>query len=170
MKKKRLIILIISVLLGISLSYYFVTCISNQKPSAQLLEDSNYIKNYILENEKEDDNVKPFIAIKEISIIDKGKKKEFYAFVVIESYNIEGQLLEHNKSITKLYKLVLKNGKIISSDNLNVNTVDSYNNYSNFPEEIIIKYLQMKDTVDLTESIKMQIDNFCNENGKKLNR
>ena len=110
MKRKYLIILIILVLL-ILLCYYIFICMDNAVPSAQLLEDSDFITNYILENEKKDNNLKTFIATSEISATNNGENTEFYVIVLIDTYNVENQLLENNQSITKLYKIIFKKRK-----------------------------------------------------------
>ena len=59
--------------------------------------------------------------------------------------------------------MYISNGKVISSDNLNIKDIDSYNNYDVFPKEIITKCLQIKDSDYLTKKIKNQIDNYYNE-------
>ncbi len=73
MKRKKLMILIILILLSILLvGYYIFNCMDNLKPSAQLLEDCDFIKNYILKNEKideKDESLKTFIAVREIPLI-----------------------------------------------------------------------------------------------------
>ena len=172
MKRKYLIILIVFVLLGIIIFLgYNIYNYINYVPSSELLEDSGFITNCILENEKKDDNLETFIATSEISTIDNEKNTEFYAIVLIDTYNIENQLLEHNQSITKLYKIIFKNGKVISSDSINVEDIDSYDDYSIFPKDIIIKCQQMKNSVDLknylTQKINQKIDDYYYEINKQ---
>ena len=178
MKRKHLIIsmifviLIFFIILSMLLFYYIFACMS-EISTIELVEDSKLIKNYILENEKNDNNLKTFIAIKEIALIDDGKDDEFYGVVLINTYNIENQLLEHNKSIKKLYKLKInfRKQKVISSDNLNIEDIDSYINYDIFPKNIISKYLQENDTSDIDTYLKgkidYQIDEYYKENGKQ---
>ena len=80
-------------------------------------------------------------------------------------------MLEHINSVTKLYKIVFKKRKVISSDSINIEDTDSYNNYSVFPEEIITKYKEIKDSIDLqdylTKKINRQIENYYNETNKQ---
>ena len=61
-------------------------------------------------------------------------------------------------------------GEVISSNSLNVEDIESYNDYSIFPKNVIEKYLQIKGSDDLTNElvnkIKKQIDNYHNENSK----
>ena len=172
MKRKYLIILIVFVLLGIIIFLgYNIYNYINYVPSSELLEDSGFITNCILENEKKDDNLETFIATSEISTIDNEENTEFYAIVLIDTYNIENQLLEHNQSITKLYKIIFKNGKVISSDSINVEDIDSYDDYSIFPKDIITKCQQMKNSVDLknylTQKINQKIDDYYYEINKQ---
>ena len=79
-------------------------------------------------------------------------------------------MLEHNQSIIKLYKIVFKKRKVISSDSINIEYIDSYNDYSVFSEEVIIKYKEIKDSIDLqdylTEKINRQINDYYNEINK----
>ena len=79
-------------------------------------------------------------------------------------------MLEHNQSIIKLYKIVFKKRKVISSDSINIEDIDSYNDYSVFPEEVITKYKEIKDSIDLqeylTEKINRQIDDYYYEINK----
>lgn len=112
MKRKYFMILIVLVLLIviIFLGYNIYNYI-NYVPKSQLLEDSDFITNCILENEEKDNNLKTFIAASEISVINNEKISEFYAIVLIDTYNVENQLLEHNQSITKLYKIIFKKRK-----------------------------------------------------------
>jgi dephospho-CoA kinase len=136
------------------------------KPSAQLLEDCDFIKNYIIKNEKideKDENLKTFIAVREIPLIYNEKDSDFYVVVLIDTYNVKNQVLEHNKATTKLYRLTIKKNKVISSDNINVEDLYSNNDYSVFSKDIIEKYLQIKDSADLTKKIEKQIDGFYNE-------
>ena len=173
MKRKYLIVLIIFALLGILLCYYIFACMNSLIPKAVAIEDSDFIKNFILENEKQDSNLKTFVAIKEIATEKKPKiihkeKFDFYALVLIDTYNVENELLEHNQSITKLYKFILKGEKVLDSNNINVEDISSYNDYGIFPKEIITKCLQIKDSVDLTEKIKKQIENYYYENNDKI--
>ena len=112
MKRKYLTILIIfALLIVILLGYYIFTCFNNTMPSAQFLEDSDFIINHILANEKKDNNLETFIATSEISLLHNGKNYEFYTIVLINTYNVENQLLEHNQSITKLYKIIFRKRK-----------------------------------------------------------
>lgn len=174
MKKKYLIILIIFILLIIILliimlpGCYLIVCINNTIPSVQALEDADFIINYI---SKKEDNIKTFIATKDISLNTNGENKEYYLIVLIDRYSVENQLLEHINSVTKLYKIVFKKRKVISSDSINIEDTDSYNNYSVFPEEIITKYKEIKDSIDLqdylTKKINRQIENYYNETNKQ---
>ncbi len=79
-------------------------------------------------------------------------------------------MLEHINSVTKLYKIVFKKRKVISSDSINIEDIDSYNDYSVFPEEVITKYKEIKDSIDLqeylTEKINRQIDDYYYEINK----
>lgn len=113
MKKKYLIGLIIFVILVflILFGYYIFICMNNTIPKAEMLEDSEFIINHILEKEKKDDNLETFIATCEISSIDNEKKTEFYLIVLIDTYNVENQSLEHNQSTTKLYKIIYNKRK-----------------------------------------------------------
>ncbi len=168
MERKYLIILIIFVLLIVILpGIYILICINNTIPSVQALEDADFIINYI---SKKEDNIKTFIATKDISINNNGENKEYYLIVLIDRYNVENQLLEHNQSIIKLYKIVFKKRKVISSDSINIEYIDSYNDYSVFSEEVIIKYKEIKDSIDLqdylTEKINRQINDYYNEINK----
>ena len=168
MERKYLIILIIFVLLIVILpGIYILICINNTIPSVQALEDADFIINYI---SKKEDNIKTFIATKDISINNNGENKEYYLIVLIDRYNVENQLLEHNQSIIKLYKIVFKKRKVISSDSINIEDIDSYNDYSVFPEEVITKYKEIKDSIDLqeylTEKINRQIDDYYYEINK----
>lgn len=167
MKRKNLMILIILILLIILLvGYYIFHCIDNLKPSAQLLEDCDFIKNYIIKNEKideKDENLKTFIAVREIPLIYNEKDLDFYVVVLIDTYNVKNQVLEHNKATKKLYRLTIKKNKVISSDNINVEDLYSNNDYSVFSNDVIEKYLQIKDSADLTKKIEKQIDDFYNE-------
>ncbi len=76
---------------------------------------------------------------------------------------MKNQVLEHNKATTKLYRLTNKKNKVISSDNINVEDLYSNNDYSVFSKDVIEKYLQIKDSANLTKKIEKQIDGFYNE-------
>lgn len=76
---------------------------------------------------------------------------------------MKNQVLEHNKATTKLYRLTIKKNKVISSDNINVEDLYSNNDYSVFSKDVIEKYLQIKDSANLTKKIEKQIDGFYNE-------
>ena len=159
MKKKNLIILIILIiflLLIISFGYYIYTCM-DRVPSPidvnKTLVDGEIIEDFILENEKKDNTLKTFIAMTEIDTIDNQENVEFYTLVLIENYNIENKSLQLNTSTTKLYKFILKDTKIISSENLNVEDISEY---SVLPKNIIEKYLQIKDSVDLKKVIERE--------------
>ena len=168
MERKYLIILIIFVLLIVILpGIYILICINNTIPSVQALEDADFIINYI---SKKEDNIKTFIATKDISLYNNGENEEYFLIVLIDRYSVENQLLEHINSVTKLYKIVFKKRKVISSDSINIEYIDSYNDYSVFSEEVIIKYKEIKDSIDLqdylTEKINRQINDYYNEINK----
>ena len=108
MKIKYLIILTIStilVLLLIPLVYYIYVSI-NYVPhidNVDVAVDGTIIKNFILENEKIDNTLKTFINLKDIDIINHQENVEYYALILIDTYNEENQLLKHKQSIKKKY-------------------------------------------------------------------
>ena len=67
-------------------------------------------------------------------------------------------------------KLYLENGKVISSNSIDIENIDSYTDYSIFPKDIIAKCQQIKDSDDLknslTEKINWQIDNYYETNNQ----
>ncbi len=149
MKRKNLIILIVLIiflLLSILLGYYIYTCMDRVPYHIEIgdtIIDGEIIKNFILENEKNDNTLKTFIAYTDIDIIKNQENVEYYILVLINAYNIENKSLELNNSNTKIYKFILKDTKIISSDNINSEDIS---NYSILPQNIIEKYLQIKDS------------------------
>ena len=56
---------------------------------------------------------------------------------------------------------------MISSDSINIEDIDSYTDYSIFPEDIITKCKEIKDSDELKDyliqKINIQIDNYYNE-------
>lgn len=111
MKRKHLVILIILLsLIFVSLIIlgYYIFISASYIPKVEILEDSTFIRNHILENEK--DNLKTFVAVQQIDNIGIGignkKKYEFYGLVLMDTYNVEGPLLEHVQTVKKLYKIV----------------------------------------------------------------
>ena len=165
--KKNLIILlkiivIILILLVIFLLYNIITYI-NKKGTVEVIADYNVLIDYILKNEQNDENLKTFIAVKNISTKIHKENVDYYVLALIDTYNIEDKSLEHKQSTLKLYKFILEDAKIIDSYNLNIEDIKSYNDYSIFPKDIIEKYSPLKDSLDLTKSIEKQIDNFYNE-------
>lgn len=163
MKNNYLVIFLILIILC-GICFYIFACINNQKPSAEIIINGNVIRDFILKNEEKDNSSKTFIAIKELGTILHKENIEYYVLVLIDNYNIENQLLVPNYSLSKLYKFILKDTEIISSDNLNVYDISLNNNYDIFPEKIIKEYLKIKDSVDLPKLIKKQINNFYNAN------
>ncbi len=162
MKKKNLIILLIlitSLLLIISLGYYIYTCMDRVPSPIEIgdeIIDGEIIEDFILENEKNDNTLKTFIAYTDIDIIKNQENVEYYVLVLSDAYNIENKSLKLYNSTTKLYKFILKDTKIISSDKLNSEAI---NDYSIFPKNVIEKYLQIKDSayVILKEAIEREI-------------
>lgn len=170
MKRKSLIILITILLLSILIVCGFIFYqMNNMHDTAEILFSYDTILDYISKNESKDENLKNFIAIKEISTISNKENVECYVLTLIDTYNIENQILQHKKSNLKIYKFIFKDTKIVSSNNLNIEDISNYNDYSVFPKEIIEKYLPLKDYVDLTSSIEKQIENFYNnENANEI--
>lgn len=170
MKRKYLIILIIIVLISLLLlGYFIIKQLDGAGGHLDIIVRTDTIIDFIKENESKDENLKTFVAAKEISTIYNKENVEYYVLALIDTYNIENQSLRHNQSVFKIYKFILKDTKIISSDNLNIEDIDSYNDYTVFPEDIIKKYLPLKDSVNLTKAIEKQIDNFYNGNNKSNN-
>ncbi len=170
MKIKYLIILTIStilVLLLIPLVYYIYVSI-NYVPhidNVDVAVDGTIIKNFILENEKIDNTLKTFINLKDIDIINHQENVEYYALILIDTYNEENQLLKHKQSIKKLYKFILdSNAQIISSDSSNVKDISEY---SVFPKNIIEKYIEIKNSFNFEEIIKKEIDYYYMNIGNK---
>lgn len=109
MTRKYLIILLSLIFVLLIILGYYIFISASHIPKVEILEDSTFIRNHILENEK--DNLKTFIAVKEIDVIYNEKNSEFYGLVLVDTYNVESQLLEHVQTVKKLYKIVYKERK-----------------------------------------------------------
>ena len=73
-------------------------------PKVQLVGESDFIINHLLEKEK----LKTFISTSQIESIENGENTDLYSVVLIANYNIENQLLKLNNFYTKLYKITYK--------------------------------------------------------------
>ena len=119
MKRKSLIILITILLLSILIVCGFTFYqMNNTHGTAEILFSYDTILDYISKNESKDENLKNFIAIKEISTIFNKENAECYVLTLIDTYNIENQILQHKKSNLKIYKLIFKDTKIVSSNKI----------------------------------------------------
>ena len=170
MKKRNLVILIaILIIIILVVCCFIFNQMSKSHGTATVAVDTNVIYDHIDKNESKDGNLKNFIALKEISLITKKENVEYYVLALINKYDMENKSIEYNKSDLKIYKFILEDTKIISSNNLNIEDISDYNDYNVFPKEIITKCLPLKDSVDLTNAIEKQIENYYNKDNNDSN-
>ena len=110
----------------------------NLPPKMQLVGDSEFLINHLLEKEK----LETFISTSKIEEIENGETTDLYIVVLIANYNIENQELKLNNFIQSYIKLHIKSGEVISSNSINTEDIESYSDYSIFPKDVIEKYFK----------------------------
>ena len=106
MKKKYLLtilIMLVAIILGLFVGYYILFYMT-LPPKMQLVGDSEFLINHLLEKEK----LETFISTSKVEEIENGENTDLYIVVLIANYNIENQVLKLNNFYTKLYKITYK--------------------------------------------------------------
>ena len=106
MKKKYLLtilIMLVAIIFGLFVGYYILFYM-NLPQKMQLVGDSEFLINHLLEKEK----LETFISTSKIEEIENGETTDLYIVVLIANYNIENQELKLNNFYTKLYKITYK--------------------------------------------------------------
>lgn len=106
MKKKYLLTILIMLVAIIFVLFvgYYILFYMNLPPKMQLVGDSEFLINHLLEKEK----LETFISTSKIEEIENGETTDLYTVVLIANYNIENQELKLNNFYTKLYKITYK--------------------------------------------------------------
>lgn len=98
-----ILIMLVAITIGLIVGYYILFYIT-LPPKVQLVGESEFIINHLLEKEK----LETFISTSHIESTQNGENTDLYAVVLIANYNIENQLLKLNNFYTKLYKITYK--------------------------------------------------------------
>ena len=97
-------IMLVAIIIGLIVGYNILFNNITMQPKVQLVGESDFIINHLLEKEK----LKTFISTSQIESIENGENTDLYSVVLIANYNIENQLLKLNNFYTKLYKITYK--------------------------------------------------------------
>lgn len=98
-----ILIMLVAITIGLIVGYYILFYIT-LPPKVQLVGESEFIINHLLEKEK----LETFISTSHIKSTQNGENTDLYAVVLIANYNIENQLLKLNNFYIKLYKITYK--------------------------------------------------------------
>ena len=97
-------IMLVAIIIGLIVGYNILFNNITMPPKVQLVGESDFIINHLLEKEK----LETFISTSQIESIENGENTDLYSVVLIANYNIENQLLKLNNFYTKLYKITYK--------------------------------------------------------------